>query len=193
MKNAPTTIDEYIASFPEDVQALLHQVRDTIRKAAPQAQEAIKYAMPAYVLNGNLVYFAAFKNHIGFYAVPSGIDAFQQELAAYKGGKGSVQFPLDEPLPLELIAKIVEFRVNENLQKKLPRKAKASSAWTDLGAPARRALETNGVTTLETLAQLTETQVLKFHGMGKSSLPKLREALMAKGLSFKSGDTKKPN
>jgi len=110
-------IDEYISSYPEEIQILLEQVRTTIKQAAPEAEEAIKYAMPTFVLNGNLVHFAAFKNHIGFYPVPSGIEAFKKELSVYKGAKGSVQFPLDQPMPLELIAEIVKFRVNENLLK----------------------------------------------------------------------------
>ena len=95
----------------------MEQIRNTIKQAAPEAEEAIKYAMPTYVLNGNLVHFAAFKNHIGFYPVPSGIEAFKQELSVYKGAKGSVQFPLDKPMPLDLISKIVKFRVKENFVK----------------------------------------------------------------------------
>ena len=113
----PKDIDEYIAGFPKEIQKLLEQIRNTIKQAAPEAEEAIKYAMPTYVLNGNLVHFAAFKNHIGFYPVPSGIEAFKQELSVYKGAKGSVQFPLDKPMPLDLITKIVKFRVEENLVK----------------------------------------------------------------------------
>ena len=110
-------IDEYIAGFPKDVQALLEQIRTTVRKAAPDAVEAISYGMPAFKLNGNLVYFAGFKNHIGFYPVPSGIEAFKKELSVYEQGKGSVRFPLNKPMPLDLITKIVKFRVKENLQK----------------------------------------------------------------------------
>ena len=110
----PMDIDEYIAGFPKEIQTLLEQIRIVIKQAAPEAEEAIKYAMPTYVLNGNLVHFAAFKNHIGFYPVPSGIEAFKQELSVYKGAKGSVQFPLDKPMPFDLISKIVKFRVEEN-------------------------------------------------------------------------------
>ncbi len=113
----PTTIDEYIAGFPAEVQALLQEMRATIRATAPEATEAISYRMPTFKLHGILVHFAAFKNHIGFYPVPSGLEAFKEELAAYKGGKGSVQFPLDQPLPLALVEKIVRFRVAENLAK----------------------------------------------------------------------------
>lgn len=114
---SPATIDEYIAGFPPDVQAILQKIRAIVREAAPEATEAIKYAMPTFVLNGNLVHFAAFKHHIGFYPVPSGIEKFKKELSAYKGAKGSVQFPLDEPMPYALIEKIVKFRVKENKAK----------------------------------------------------------------------------
>ncbi len=116
-QTAPKTIDEYIAGFPPDVQAILQKVRTTIRKAAPGAEEAIKYRMPTFVLNGNLVHFAAFKNHIGFYPVPTGIEAFKKELSVYEQGRGSVQFPLDKPIPYALISRIVKFRVKENLGK----------------------------------------------------------------------------
>ena len=111
-----SSIDEYIAAFPEHIQALLQQVRATVHTAAPDAEEAISYGMPTFKLKGNLVHFAAFKKHIGFYPVPSGIEAFKQELAAYKGAKGSVQFPIDKPLPLDLISRIVTLRVAENLK-----------------------------------------------------------------------------
>jgi uncharacterized protein YdhG (YjbR/CyaY superfamily) len=110
-------IDEYIATFPKDIQKKLKDMRAVIKKAAPKAEEAIKYAMPTFVLNGNLVHFAAFKNHIGFYPAPMGIEAFKEELSKYEGGKGSIQFPLDKPLPLALIGKIVKYRVLTNLEK----------------------------------------------------------------------------
>jgi uncharacterized protein YdhG (YjbR/CyaY superfamily) len=108
-------IDEYIAGFPEHAQELLKKVRQTIREAAPEAQETIKYRIPTFVLRGNLVHFAAFAKHIGFYPEPSGIEAFKDELAVYQQAKGSVQFPLDKPIPYDLISRIVKFRVNENL------------------------------------------------------------------------------
>jgi uncharacterized protein YdhG (YjbR/CyaY superfamily) len=113
----PNTIDEYIANFPEDVQEILWQFWETIKKAAPKADEVISYGMPAFKLNGMLVWFAAHSKHIGFYPKASGIEAFKKELSIYKGAKGSVQFPLNKPLPLGLITKIVKFRVAENLQK----------------------------------------------------------------------------
>lgn len=121
----PESIDAYIAAFPTAIQQILEQVRATIKTAAPAAQETIKYAMPTFTLNGgNLVHFAAFKNHIGFYPTPSGTTTFQKELARYKSGKGSVQFPIDAPMPLDLIRRIVEFRVNE-VREKAPRSKKA--------------------------------------------------------------------
>lgn len=120
--NHATTIDQYIQNFPTDVQAKLSELRSTIRRSAPQATEKISYGVPTFELNGNLVHFAAFKRHIGFYPAPSGIARFQKELKAYKSAKGSVQFPLDEPLPLHLITKIVEFRVDENSRKKVKRR-----------------------------------------------------------------------
>jgi uncharacterized protein YdhG (YjbR/CyaY superfamily) len=111
------TIDEYIGTFPEDVQHILEKVRATIREAAPEAQEAISYQIPTFRLNGNLVHFAAFKNHIGFYPTSSGIEAFKEELSPYKSAKGSVQFPIDKPVPYDVVKKIVLFRVRENLRK----------------------------------------------------------------------------
>ena len=118
ISKAPTSIDEYIADFSEDIQSLLNQVRSTIKQAAPDADESIGYGMPAYKTHGRpLVYFAAFKNHIGFYATPTGHAEFAMELSKYKQGKGSVQFPIDQPMPLKLIAQIVEFRVIENQEK----------------------------------------------------------------------------
>jgi uncharacterized protein YdhG (YjbR/CyaY superfamily) len=114
----PKTTDEYIAGFPVDIQLILNQIRAIILQAAPEAEESISYGMPAYKLKGRvLVYFAGFKNHIGFYATPSGHTEFAKELSKYKQGKGSVQFPVSQPIPYELIAQIVEFRVFENLEK----------------------------------------------------------------------------
>jgi uncharacterized protein YdhG (YjbR/CyaY superfamily) len=111
------TIDEYIANSPEETKPILSKIRATIRKAAPNAQETINYGIPTFTLNGNLVHFAGFKSHIGFYPTPSGIERFKNELSKYKGAKGSVQFPLDKPIPYGLITKIVKFRVKENLER----------------------------------------------------------------------------
>ena len=114
----PNNIDEYIAGFPKEVQQILEQIRATIKKVAPEAAETISYAMPTFTLNkAPLVYFAAFKSHVGFYALPSGNEAFKAKLAAYKTGKGSIQFPLDKPMPFDLIAEIVQYRVQENSER----------------------------------------------------------------------------
>ena len=109
------TIDEYISKFPEDVQEILRRLRLVIKDIAPEAEEKISYQMPTFYLKGNLVHFAAYKNHIGFYPSPSGIEAFKEELSVYKVGKGSVKLPINEPMPFELIKRIVDFRVKENI------------------------------------------------------------------------------
>ncbi len=116
-------MDEYIAAFPKEVQDILERLRQAIREAAPEAEETISYGMPAFKLNGPLVYFAAFKNHIGFYPTSSGITVFHKEISSYKQGRGSVQFPINEPVPFDLVKKIVKFRAKENIdraQKKKP-------------------------------------------------------------------------
>lgn len=113
-----TTMDGYIALFPENVRDILEKFRRAIRESAPQAQEAISYGIPTFKLNGNLVHFAAFKNHVGFYPTPSAIKEFKIELSPYKQAKGSVQFPLDQPIPFDLVKKIVIYRVRENLSRK---------------------------------------------------------------------------
>lgn len=116
-QTAPKDIDDYIAGFPKDVQQILQKIRATIRKAAPQAEETISYKMPAFNLNGQyLIYFAAYKKHIGMYPVPVGDAEYQQEIAAYQSGKGTLQFPLDQPIPYPLIARVVKLRAKENLE-----------------------------------------------------------------------------
>ena len=115
-KIAYTTIDEYILNFPPQTQEILKTLRTVIKEAAPGADEKISYQMPTFALNGNLVHFAAFKKHIGLYPAPSGIGSFELELSQYKSGKGSVQFPIDKPLPYDLISRIVKFRVIENIK-----------------------------------------------------------------------------
>lgn len=117
-------IDSYIATFPKDVQVLLEQVRDAIKTSAPKAEEVISYNMPAFKLHGMLVYFAGYKQHIGFYPTASGIAAFKDELSKYKNAKGSVQFPIDKPMPITLIKKMVKFRVKENTEKAALKKAR---------------------------------------------------------------------
>lgn len=108
------TIDDYIRTFPPDVRNILEQLRKTIHEIAPEAEETIRYGIPTFTLNGNLVHFAAFRNHIGFYPTPSAIKAFREELSPYNHAKGSVQFPIDTPLPFDLVRRIVQFRVKEN-------------------------------------------------------------------------------
>lgn len=172
-------VKEYIAKFPKEVQKILEQLRQTIRKAAPEAEESISYAMPAFKLNGKpLIYFAGYENHIGLYATPSGHAAFEKELSKYKQGKGSVQFPLGEPIPLDLISRIVKFRLQGNVEKE-------KTFLAELGSPARRALENNSIRTLQQLAKYSEGEILKFHGIGKTTIPILQKALKEKGLSFK--------
>ena len=116
-ESTTNVIDDYISAFPKDVRDILQKVRSTIRKVAPDAQEKINYGIPTFTLNGNLVHFAGFKSHIGFYPTPSGIEKFKKELSKYEGAKGSVQFPLDQPIPYELIARITKFRVKEQMAK----------------------------------------------------------------------------
>ena len=119
------SVDAYIQSFPENIQQILQEIRNTVKSVVPEAQESIGYKMPALTYKGRpLVYFAAFRNHIGFYPIPSGIEAFQAELAVYKCSKGAVQFPLDQPMPLELIARITAFRAEENRQISATKKRK---------------------------------------------------------------------
>ncbi len=113
VNNQYKTVDEYISGFPENVQAILEKLRRVIKESAPEAQETISYGMPAFKLKGNLVYFAAWKNHIGLYGASSAVDAFEKEQSPYEISKGTIRFPLDKPIPFELVAKIVKFRVNE--------------------------------------------------------------------------------
>lgn len=113
-----TTIDEYIANFPKEIQSILINIRNIVKELAPEATEKISYQMPTFYMNGNLVHFAAFKKHIGFYPTPSGIEAFQEELSKYKGAKGSVQFPLDQPIPYDLIRRMVQYRLEESRNSK---------------------------------------------------------------------------
>jgi uncharacterized protein YdhG (YjbR/CyaY superfamily) len=121
-KGHPTTVDEYISRFPEDVQHILASIRAVIREAAPEATERIGYQMPGFYLNGGLVWFAAHKRHVGLYPTPSGTEAFREVLSAYEQTKGSVHFPLDKPIPYDLIREIVEFRVAENQERAAHRK-----------------------------------------------------------------------
>jgi len=145
MKKGAADIDQYIAGFPSDVQKLLQKIRKTIKKAAPSAEEAISYAIPTFKLNGNLVHFAAYQNHIGLYPAPRGVAEFEVEMARYGGGKGTARFPLDEPIPYELIARITTFRVGKNMEsasaKSTKRRAakKQSASKKKQGAKKKRA------------------------------------------------------
>ncbi len=212
MEQAFTNIDDYIQSFPKEVQVYLQQIRNTIRKAAPKAEEAMNYGMPTFKLFGNLVHFAAYKNHLGFYPAPSGLAAFKTEIEKYKHSKGAVQFPIDKKPPLDLIAKIVKYRVTVNeasaAAKKTLRtcknghkfykssdcptcpiceKAKPTSVdfLAELSGPAKRAMESNGIKTVKQLSKLSEKEVLAMHGIGKTSIPKLKKLLQNEGLTFK--------
>lgn len=186
-KNAPKTIDEYISGFPDEIQQILETLRATIRAAAPEAVETISYLIPTYTLNGkNLVHFAAFKNHIGFYPGPGGIRAFAGALSAFASSKGTVRFPINQALPLDTVAGIVKFRVQENMERdSLKKQLSVKQGFDSLAAPARRALENNGIHTPQELAQYSEAEILKFHGMGRSSIPKLQQLLAENGLTFK--------
>jgi uncharacterized protein YdhG (YjbR/CyaY superfamily) len=124
MKSNAKTINEYIAEFPKNVQVHLKKIRSTIKKAAPKAQEKISYQIPTFFQDGNLIFFAAFKNHISVYPAPRGASEFKRELSAYEGGKGTVQFPLGKPIPYGLITRIVKFRLNENLARAAAKKKK---------------------------------------------------------------------
>lgn len=212
MDTTITDIDAYIAQFSPEIQVLLVQMRETISQAAPDASEAIGYGIPTFKLEGNLVHFAGFKKHIGFYPGASGIAHFQDMLAGYVVSKGTVQFPLDKPLPLELVRSIVLFRVAENRQKAKAKKQlktcpnghrfykssdcpvcpiceagsqSAAGFPASLAAPARRALEQANIATLEELSGYTEKEILALHGFGPASLPSLRQALAARDLRFK--------
>ena len=177
----PANIDDYISAFPQEVQKILEQVRLTVSKAAPDAEETISYGMPAFRYKGRvIIYFAGYKNHIGFYATPSGHTEFAKELSKYKQGRGSVQFPIDKAMPLDLIAHMVKFRVQQHAEKE-------TDIFTGLSASARRALHNNGIKTLQDLAKYTEADVLQFHGIGKTPIPVLRKALKEKGFHFRSG------
>src|SRR5665213_333174 len=180
MKSAkPANMDAYFTAFPENVQKVLEQIRVAIKEAAPAAKEIISYGMPAFKYKGSvIIYFAGYKNHIGVYATPSGHAAFAKELSIYKQGKGSVQFPLDKPVPLNLISRIVKFKVKQ-------RDEEQKDFLPQLSAPARRALQNSGIKTLQQLAKHTEAEILEFHGIGKTAIPKLQKILKEKGLTFK--------
>jgi uncharacterized protein YdhG (YjbR/CyaY superfamily) len=175
----PASVDTYIATFPENVQKILERIRMTVMRAAPEAAETISYGMPAYRYKGKvIIYFAGYQNHIGVYATPLAHKVFQNELYGYKQGRGSVQFPIDKPMPLDLIKRMVQFRVKQQDEP-------LTDIFAGLPAPARRALQSNGIKTLADLAQHTEAEILSFHGIGKTAIPILEKALKEKKLKFK--------
>ncbi len=171
MRNAES-LTQYVRGFPASTQKLLRQMRSTIRKAAPAATETMKYGIPTFYLNENLVHYAAFEHHIGFYPTPSAIRAFKTDLARYKSSKGAVQFPFGKPLPFALIRKIVRFRVAE------------ADPFSQLAAPAQRALAEAGITSVKHLSKRAERQVSRFHGMGPGAMRKLKALLHKEGLKF---------
>jgi uncharacterized protein YdhG (YjbR/CyaY superfamily) len=124
--NLPTTIDEYIAGYPEEIQKHLKEIRQVIKSTIPEARETIKYGIPTFELLGNVVHFGGYKGHIGFYPAPSGIEHFKEEITPYLASKGTLQFPLDKPMPLELVRRITEFRMQENLEKAAAKAKKQS-------------------------------------------------------------------
>ncbi|RPH38202.1 hypothetical protein EHM92_00645 [bacterium] len=171
--NNSGSIDEYIRGFPGSTQKLLKQLRRTIRKVAPEAREIIKYGIPTFTLNGNLVHFGGYEQHVSFYPTPSAMKAFKSELSRYETSKGTVRFPVDAPLPLPLIRKIVEFRVAE------------VSPFHQLAAPAQRALARAGITSIKQLTKHTERQISELHGMGPGAMAKLQALVRREGLKFK--------
>jgi uncharacterized protein YdhG (YjbR/CyaY superfamily) len=172
MRNA-SSIDEYISRFPGPTQRLLQQLRRAIRTAAPEAREAMKYGIPTFVLNGNLVHFGGYEHHVSFYPTSAPIRVFRQELSGYELSKGTVRFLLDQPLPIVLIRKIVQLRVAQ------------SNPFFLLAAPAQRALARAGITSLKQLSKRTERQVAELHGMGPKAIRKLRTLLRANGMGFR--------
>ena len=212
MKDICSTIDEYMEGFPKNTQKMLAIMRKTIQSAAPDATEKINYAMPTFDLHGNLVHFAGYKHHIGFYPAPSGLKYFQKEIATFKNSKGAVQFPLDKPLPIDLIKKIVRFRVQENMAKAESKKKlrtcknahqyyKSSDCPTCpiceknqkpeegflslIAAPARRARESKGIKTVLQLSSFSEKEILALHGIGPKAIPILKNEMKEQGLKFK--------
>jgi len=171
---------EYFKSFPASTRKILDQIRATVLKAAPGAEEGMKYGMPTLMLNGkNLVHYAAYAKHIGFYPVPSALEAFKKEIEKYKNSKGAVQFPIDKPMPLKLISDMVKYRVQENNERYGP-----GNPFSSLSAPAQRALQIAGINDLKKLSKYTAEEILSLHGIGPGSIPKLKKALIASKSSF---------
>lgn len=175
-----SSIDQYIQGFPESTRTLLRKMRSTIQKAAPQATEKISYNIPTFYLNENLVHFAAFKNHIGFFPGGSALASFTSDIKGFVHGRGSIQFPFEDKLPLKLVQKIVKFRVNE-----VKKKYATRTPFVDLAAPAQRALANAKIKSLKQLSRFTEEQVANLHGMGPNALSRLKSEMKKSKIAFK--------
>jgi uncharacterized protein YdhG (YjbR/CyaY superfamily) len=173
------SVDEYIGAFPEPTQKLLQQMRRAIRSVAPNAEETIKYGIPTYVLNGNLVHFGGFERHVSFFPTSAPVEAFKRELSRYETSKGTIHFPLDKPLPLGLIKRIVQFRVAQ------------ANPFHGLAAPAQRALAAAGITSIKQLSKRTGRDIGRLHGLGPNAVKKLRSILQTSGLEFKKAPDEK--
>jgi uncharacterized protein YdhG (YjbR/CyaY superfamily) len=182
-------ISRYISQFPPTTKVKLESMRKCIRTVVPEGEELINYGMPTVKINGrNLVHFAGYAHHIGFYPGPEAIKAFEKDLKLYKTSKGAIQFPIEKHLPLLLVKKIVRFRVKKEQARLLLTAAKkkpSTDFLAQLSAPACRALVGKNITTLQRLSEFSETEILALHGMGPSSIPKLKQALKAAGLKFR--------
>jgi uncharacterized protein YdhG (YjbR/CyaY superfamily) len=213
MKNSSADVSSYIKSYPKETQKILNEMRKFISSILPDtAEETMNYGIPTFKLEGNLVHFAGYKHHIGFYPGAAGIAHFEKDFKHYKSSKGAVQFPINEEMPWNLIKRIVEYRIQQNLEKaalkKKPKTCKNGHPFTKtsdcpvcpicakeskvktgfmstLSAPAQRALENAGIKTIKQLAKYSEADILSLHGLGKSSIPKLKTALTEVGLDFK--------
>jgi len=186
MNTAIKTIDQYIKLFPKDLQVTLQSMRAAINKTIPNGEEAIAYGMPTFRFGGkNLVHFAAYKTHIGFYPSPSGINAFEDELAGYSTSKGCIRFPVGKSVPLTLISKITKFRIREDLGKEKRVSQKSANELPHVSAPAMRAFASVKIKSLKDLAKWTEKDLLALHGVGPSAIPVLKKALKENKLSFK--------
>jgi uncharacterized protein YdhG (YjbR/CyaY superfamily) len=169
-------MNEYIDKFPEEVKQRLLAIKRLVKKIVPNAEETMAYGLPTFKLFGNLVHFGGFKNHIGFYPVPSGLKAFKKELANYKTSKGAVQFQNSEKLPLDLIEKIVKFRVEENMV----------ASFGKIGMPATNAFLHTGIKSINDIPKYSEADLLKIHGVGPKAISILKTSLRKYKLKLKS-------
>lgn len=184
MPAAPTTVDGYIRQFPPATRKKLQAVRDTILRAAPGATETISYGMPTYVLHGTLVHLAAYAQHLGLYGAGPALGPVQAQAAAYLGGRGTLKFPLDAPVPLALVKKLVKLRVQQNLERATARPGDAGALPRSIGQPATRALHAAGFKNLRQLTRATPAQLLELHGFGPRALAILKKELKALGLAL---------